>query len=320
MPRVTEDQPLTPARGAALGARGVAGEVGADELVARIEGRVHGAAAGDVLRLRREAARILDLGAAALLAWLDATLVGDEAAARLEAMREVGVLGVVLPEVAALVGFHRSSPVHHKDLWTHTLEVLTTTPPDADLRWVALMHDVGKVATREVGPDGKVTFWRHERVGAFLMRGVAARLGMAPARAERIAFVIEHHARVNAYEPEWTDRAVRRLMRDAGERLPDLLAFSGADFTTKRAARAARIRRSLAHLSARLERLRGQDEAGRALPSGLGHALARALGLAGPELGEAMRWLEARVADGALPRGAEAEVYVAALRERAQNG
>ncbi len=260
--------------------------------------------------------RVLDLPAEALGTHLDAVLSGPRAADALCVLHESGVLAVVLPEVSALADFHLSCPVHHKDLWTHTLEVLARTPPDVDLRWVALMHDTGKVATRLVR-GGEVSFLRHERIGAFYMRGVGARLALPAERIERISFVIEHHARVNAYESTWSDRAVRRLVRHAGDRLDDMLAFAGADYTTQRARLKARIVAALAELRARIASLAAEDAAALVLPSGLGHELMRRCGLQrGPEVGAHIAWLRARVVSGELPASAHPDVYVEALTAR----
>jgi len=265
-------------------------------------------------RVRRELGRLVSAPPAGLLAGIDAALMDDDPARALTALQEVGLFAVVLPEVEALIGFHRTCPVHHKDLWDHTLKVVAKMPADVDLRWAALMHDAGKISTRVVDPDGKVVFIRHEAVGAWLMAGVARRLEMPAARAERIGFVIEHHGRVNAYERDWSDRAVGRLMRDGGERLADLLAFSSADFTTKRTAKAARIQENLRHLQGRLAR-HGEKPEQPVFPRGLGDAVAAALGVVpGPVVGVAMGWLANEVAEGRLAPGQAMDTYIAALR------
>ena len=289
-----------------------------DPLVLFAWGRALAAAApaapvpAGVARARRELGRLVSAPGEALLAGLDAALLAPDVGEELRALQQLGVLALVLPEVDALVGFHRSCAVHHKDLWDHTLRVIARLPLDADLRWAALMHDAGKLATRFVDPDDKVAFIRHEAVGAWLMLGVARRLAMPEARAARIAFVIEHHGRVNAYEQDWTDRAVARLVRDAGERLSDLLAFSSADFTTKRTDKSERIQDNLRHLRARLA---PPAQAAPAFPRGLGAKVAEALGIpTGPALGAAMRWLAAAVASGRVASGGPIALYVDLVR------
>lgn len=269
----------------------------------------------DAARVRRELGRLTAVPPAELLAGLDGALASPRVVEVLRALQRLGVLALLLPEVDALVGFHRSCPVHHKDLWDHTLKVIARMVPDVDLRWAALMHDAGKIATRVVGEDGKVAFLRHEPVGAWLMLGVARRLGFSEERAQRIAFVIEQHGRVNAYEKSWSDRAVGRFARDAGAYLEDLLAFSSADYTTQRSAKATRIQESLAHLRARLARLAEEQAAPRTFPRGLGAQVAQILGIRpGPPVGEAMRWLTEQVEAGHLPPAAPATVYLDAIQ------
>lgn len=265
----------------------------------------------------RHIGRLVDAEAGETVRSLDKVLTGDHVGPALEWLQRCGALAVLLPEVEALVGFHEHYPQHHKDLWTHTVEVVARTRADADLRWAALLHDVGKTSTRANGADGRVGFLRHEAVGAWLARGVGARLAMPPERIDRVSFVIEFHARVNAYEKSWTDKALRRLVRDAGDRLPDLLAFASADYTTKRRDRAARIRSNLRDLTTRLEALAAEETKPAALPSGIGRALCHALDLTpGPAVGALITWLRAEVTEGRLPAGATAETYIAAAREK----
>ena len=199
--------------------------------------------------------------------------MGTDACTALQFLNDLGALSVLLPEVAALVGFHKDFPVHHKDLWKHTLEVLTRTPPEADLRWVALLHDIGKVATRRLSSTSQVTFTRHEQLGAYLFGGIAARFGFPQDRAERISFILSYHGRVNAYETDWTDRAIRRLVRDLGPHLDDILAFAGADYTTKRRRKQAHIRERLQQLVVRIQQQRLDGVTTSKVPAGRGQAI-----------------------------------------------
>lgn len=258
-----------------------------------------GPTADEALALRREIGRLAGAEPGRLLAGLDAALVADAPAGVLRALEALGGLAVLMPEVQALVGFHRSSPLPHKDLWEHTLSVVERTGADPDLRWVALCHDIGKIATRALAVDGRIAFHRHEAVGARLFVGIGARLAMPTQRASRIAFVIEHHARTNQFEPDWSDRALRRLVRDCREHLPLMLAFSAADWTTKRAARADRIQRNIALLGERLAALEAPAPMGP--PPGLAEALLAATGRdPGPWVGEALAWATAQARAGHL--------------------
>jgi len=253
---------------------------------------------------------------ASSLAYLDAILIAPDPVVGLETLLEHGALESLLPEVESIVDFHRTCAVHHKDLWAHTLEVMERTQPRADLRWAVLMHDVGKIDTRALNEAGRVTFHRHEERGAQMMRVVGQRLHMASARVDRIAFIIERHGWVNAYAPSWTDRAVRRLIRQSGVHLQDLLDFSASDYTTRRRARQRRIAATLEHLNARILRLAREDASRLKLPRGLGSALSVALDLPpGPQIGEAIEWLRGEIHAGRLDQGASVDVLVAAARE-----
>jgi len=246
--------------------------------------------------VRRSTGRLVRVERAALLAGLDALLVSETVEVAMRWLEVSGTLGALLPEVAAMVGFHLSSPRTHKDLWEHTLIVVGRVEREPTLRWVALCHDIGKVATRALA-DGTLTFHRHEALGAWLFRGIAARLGMDAARAETITFVIEHHARTNAFEPSWSDRALQRLIRECSSHLPAMLAFSRADWTTKQRQRQVAIAAQQGELERRLAGLMAPKVA---LPDGLSQALMAATGREpGPWLGDARRWVEAELEAGA---------------------
>jgi poly(A) polymerase len=271
--------------------------------------------------LLRQRARVLDVAPDVALRSLDRALTGPRASGAVRFLEATGALGILLPEVAALVDFHESCPVHHKDLWSHTLEVLERTPASADLRWVALLHDTGKLSTRTVDDARGVSFLKHEQVGAHLMQGVGARLAMGAERIARITFVISHHGRFNAYESSWSDRAVRRLIRDSGEHLEDLLAFGRVDYTTRKPERRRRIEGRLRDLETRLKRLTEDPVSTPELPSGLGTALMEGLGLnPGPDLGRVMAGLRDEIASGRLSGDAPAETFLEVAKIQRSQG
>lgn len=248
---------------------------------------------------------------------LERVLVNATSFAPFDFLAESRLLNVLLPEVDALRGFERSSPLHHKDLWDHTLRVVLGIAPVRHLRWVALLHDIGKVNTRRI-TSGRVSFLRHEEIGAYLFKGIAARLAFPADVAERVRFLIQHHSRINHYDDEWTDTAIRRLMRDMEEHgyLDDLLQFSNADITSRIPERVASLRAMLADLAQRMSEIRERDEAPPLLPSGLGNLLMEAFQLKpGPVIGVIRRWLSEEVEAGRLERNAAPEYYVSILRE-----
>ncbi len=273
----------------------------------------------ELLRLaRRDAGNVLSVARADWAERFGAVLLGEYAATGLQFLYDCEALQRMVPEVCLMVDFHKSCAVHHKDIWDHTLQVVEKCPQSLAVRWAALMHDAGKVWTRSVNKQGKVHFFRHEELGASLMEGVAGRFHLEPTLRDRVVYVIGNHARANVYAAEWTDSAVRRLIRDMGPHLEDVLAFSSSDFTTKRQWRIAEVRSLAEELLRRIRLVAAEDAKVPPLPKGLGHVIMQATGLApGPWLGEVQRWLEAEVEAGRVAPLLESEAYLAYLQGHA---
>jgi tRNA nucleotidyltransferase (CCA-adding enzyme) len=152
----------------------------------------------------------------------------------LEALREAGLLALVLPELQATVGVTQNR--HHAfDVYVHTLRAIDAAPRDnAVVRWAALAHDLGKPATRAVKDDGDATFHGHPAAGAEITDAMLERLRFARAPREAVVHLVREH--LFEYRPEWTDAAVRRFVRRVGEEaLDDLFALRAADAAGTRA-------------------------------------------------------------------------------------
>ncbi len=266
----------------------------------------------------REASRVLGLDRAQWCTLFGEVLVGHRPSAGLRFLHQARTLQIMLPEVVSMVDFHNSCPVHHKDIWDHTLQVVDKCPPSLVVRWSALMHDVGKVWTRSIGAGGKVHFFRHEEMSASLMEGAAARFHLGAETRDRVLYVIANHARVNVYGTEWTDGAVRRLIRDLGDHLEDVVTFSQCDFTTRRAWRIAEVRRLATELDERIAHIQAEDARPKVLPKGLGNLIMAATGLpGGPWLGRIQRWLEDEAEAGRIDAGLEADACLDHVRSHA---
>jgi poly(A) polymerase len=141
-------------------------------------------------------------------------------------------------------------PAHSKDVYIHTLQVVQNTPARLVTRWAGLLHDIAKPRTRTI-EDGKVHFFGHEDVGAHMARDILRRLKFDREHIEAVSLLVRMHMRSNAYTSDWTDGAVRRLMLEVGDRLPDLLDLSQADITSYRPEKVSRA-------VARVQELRGR--------------------------------------------------------------
>lgn len=268
---------------------------------------------------RPEHAELCALPVAQIREYLDRLLLGHYVQHGLEALLKVGVLEVWLPEMYALVGFG-DGEWQHKDVWKHSKQVVWQSPPRLPIRWAALLHDIGKVKTRSIEPDGEVHFFGHSELGAAMFRKfIARRLGFGDALRERIRFLILHHLRASQYDSSWTDSAVRRFIRESGDELQDLLDLGRADITTKRPGRRLEGLRLIGELASRIEEVKLEDARVPPLPSGIGNQIMERYNLApSRKIGDVKTRLEREVEAGSLEPGREPEYYLAWLDERRQ--
>jgi poly(A) polymerase len=220
----------------------------------------------------------------------------------LSLMVSTGLAEHVLPELPALA-LERDEHHRHKDVYEHTLTVLEQAidleerlpdgGPDFVTRFAALMHDVGKPRTRRFQGDGTVTFHHHDVVGAKLTRKRMKALRFSNDDIAAVSKLVELHLRFHGYGPgEWTDSAVRRYVRDAGDQLERLHVLTRADCTTRNKRKAERLRRTYDDLEARIERLAEEEELAAIRPDLDGNQIMQILGIGpGPEVGRAYQHL-----------------------------
>ena len=218
-----------------------------------------------------------------------------------------GMADIVLPELPAMRV--EQDPIHrHKDVLAHTLAVVAKTRPLLIVRMAALLHDVGKPKTRSIGPKG-VSFHHHEVVGARMARERLRALRFPNDQVDAITQLVYLHLRFHGYSDEiWSDAAVRRYVRDAGDLLDELNELTRCDCTTRNERRARMLAARMDALEARIAELREQEELDAMRPDIDGEAVMAHLGI-GPSraVGEAHDMLlEARLEEGPL---GEAEAY-----------
>jgi poly(A) polymerase len=247
---------------------------------------------------------------------LSKLLLTDDPVPGIRLLVETGLAQLVLPEVPALK-LEVDEHAHHKDVYEHSLTVLTQAieleksreldgAPDLVLRIAALLHDIGKPTTKRVEPGGVVSFHHHDVVGAKLAARRLKALRFDKETIAAVARLIELHLRFFGYtEGAWTDSAVRRYVRDAGPLLERLHILTRADVTTRNRRKADRLGFAYDDLEDRIAAIAEAEGVAALRPDLDGEAIMRLLDLKpGPEVGEAYRFLlELRLEEG--PLGAE---------------
>ncbi|AUS78812.1 CCA tRNA nucleotidyltransferase [Actinoalloteichus sp. AHMU CJ021] len=275
-----------------------------------------------VAAMREMADQIDRITAERVQAELSKLLRGPHARQGVELMVDTGLADRVLPEVPAMrleIDEHHQ----HKDVYQHSLVVLDqaieleANDPDQDgpdlvLRMAALLHDIGKPATRKFEAGGGVSFHHHEVVGAKMTRRRLRELRYSKEFVTQVSQLVYLHLRFHGYGTgQWTDSAVRRYVTDAGDLLPRLHKLVRADCTTRNRRKAAALQRSYDELEERIVRIAAEEDLQRVRPDLDGNEIMRLLGLPpGPLVGRAWSHLkELRLERGPLSRDeAEAEL------------
>jgi poly(A) polymerase len=263
--------------------------------------------------------RILKISAERVRDELSKLMLSPDPRRGLALLVDTGLADRVLPELPKL-RLETDEHFRHKDVYEHTLTVveqamaLEKGEPDLVLRLAALLHDIGKPATRRKEPGGRVSFHHHEVVGAKMAKARLTALKYPKDVASDVSRLVELHLRFHGYGAgEWTDSAVRRYVRDAGPLLERLHKLTRSDCTTRNKRRAAALSGAYDELENRIETLRQQEAVDALRPELDGFEIGAALGIPpGPDLGRAYRFLlELRLDEGPIGK----EAATAALRE-----
>jgi len=255
---------------------------------------------------RRDAPKVRQL--------LNEILCGPFPSDGLELLWKTGILNALIPELEAIrnLGDDPAAALH-KDVWEHTKNVVAGVPATLELRWGALMHDIGKSRTRRVD-RGKVTFHNHDIVGAQMLDRMEQRLdlfGDSSSLFTTVRSLILNHLRPAGYKKSWSDSGVRRLLTDLGgiRNFDRLMQLSRADLTTKNANKRDRALARGRELEERVRQIHEQDNAPK-LPKGtMGIVIERKIVKVGPELNILRDALERGMRTGMLPKDKDAEWY-----------
>ncbi|MEV4535633.1 CCA tRNA nucleotidyltransferase [Asanoa sp. NPDC049518] len=236
----------------------------------------------------------------------------------LRVLVDTGLADRFIPEISGLK-LEIDEHAQHKDVYEHTLIVVANAVrlegregPDFVLRFAALMHDVGKPATKAVSSDGRVSFHHHEVVGARMTKQRMKAMRFPKDVTAEVVELVALHLRFYGYgRGEWTDSAVRRYVTDAGPLLSRLHKLTRSDVTTRNRRKAAQLAADYDALEERIARIAAEEDLARVRPDLDGNAIMELLGVPpGPVVGRAWRHLkELRLDQGPLDRDeAEAEL------------
>lgn len=254
-----------------------------------------------VLAVEKMADRLSIVSAERIRDELCRLVVLDDCSTGLWFLCETGLAHEFFPELPEMQV--EQDPIHrHKDVLAHTIAVVNNTSPELVLRLAALFHDVGKPATRDFGKNG-VSFHHHEVVGARMTRKRMKALKFSNEMIDDVSKLVFLHLRFHGYGDEaWSDAAVRRYVRDAGDLLPRLNELTRCDCTTRNQRKAEMLSRRMDRLEERIDRLREQEELDSIRPDLDGARVMELLGIEPSRtVGEAMDFLlEVRMEEGPL--------------------
>jgi poly(A) polymerase len=231
---------------------------------------------------------------------LDLLLVTERPSVGLDFIVRTGLAEHFFPELPKLQ-LEQDPIQQHKDVLRHTWAVVDKTSPRLVLRLAALFHDIGKPTTREISSEG-VTFRFHEVVGARMTRKRMVALKYPQVVVDDVSALVELHLRFHTYKMGWSDKAVRRYVRDAGPLLEELNELTRCDCTTRNARKAAILAERMDELEVRIDELRESEDLNRLRPALDGVAVMELLGIRpGPLVGRALDFLmEIRLDEGEI--------------------
>lgn len=253
-------------------------------------------------------------------------LMSDKPRIGITILVDTGLADYVLPEIPKLrleIDEHH----HHKDVYEHSITVLEQAitqegrlgGPNLVNRLAALLHDIGKPKTRNLIAGGGVSFHHHEVVGARLTKARLKALRFNNETIDAVETLVALHLRFHGYgDGEWTDSAVRRYVRDAGELLTHLHVLTRADCTTRNVKKAERLSRTYDGLEVRIEKLMEEEELSKIRPDLDGAAVMKLLDIKpSADVGKALDFLmELRMEHGPLGEERATEELIEWWRSR----
>jgi tRNA nucleotidyltransferase/poly(A) polymerase len=231
----------------------------------------------------------------------------------LAVLQKIGFFVDLIPEIQA--GLDLKSSKSFKEIWPHTIVVVSKTPPILSIRWAALFHDLGKAQAFKICGN-KVTFHNHELISAGIFDRFSRRTDIFQTPQKRyIRFLIANLGYIESYDSKWSDGGVRRFDKEIGFHLDNLFILSEADICTANQQKRNSILRKMQEFKDRIIEIREKDSKLRPLPKGLGNVIAEKLNIPlGPKIGEVMRSLEEKIESGSLNGHEGIDYYIEHLK------